>query len=148
MLETEPISILLADDDGDDRYFFRTALEEMGLSSSLSMVKDGLDLMGYLHKADTLPEILFLDLHMPKKSGWECLRDIRSSRKFDTICIAIYSNFGSEDQIEEILNEGANIYFNKPDDMDGIKEMIKHVIRIYRYYPELGADEESFFFST
>lgn len=147
MYESENIGILLADDDGDDRYFFRTALEEMELASSLSTVKDGLDLMGYLHKADNLPDILFLDLHMPHKSGWECLREIRTTRKFDTICIAIYSNFGSEEQIEEILDEGANIYFNKPDGMDGIKEMIKQVIRVYRYYPNLGADEEAFFFS-
>lgn len=145
--ERENISILLADDDGDDRYFFRTALEEMELGSSLGTVKDGLDLMGYLHKADALPDILFLDLHMPRKSGWECLREIRSSRRFDTICIAIYSSFGSEEQIEEILEEGANIYFNKPDGMEGIKEMIKQVIRVYRYYPNLGADEEAFFFS-
>ncbi len=147
MYESANIRILLADDDGDDRYFFRTALEEMNLTSDFSTVKDGLDLMGYLHKADTLPDILFLDLHMPKKSGWECLRDIRSSPKFDTVCIAIYSNLGSDEQIEEILDEGANIYFNKPDGMEGIKEMIRQVIRVYRYYPNLGADEEAFLFS-
>lgn len=147
MHESPDIRILLADDDRDDRYFFRTALGEMDLVSQFSTVKDGLDLMGYLHKADTLPDILFLDLHMPRKSGWECLREIRSCRRFDTVCIAIYSNFGSEDQIEEILDEGANIYFNKPDGMEGIKEMIRQVIRVYRYYPNLGADEEAFFFS-
>ncbi len=148
MHQDDHISILLADDDADDRYFFMTALEEMGITWSFSLVKDGIDLMVYLHKAEKLPDVLFLDLHMPKKSGWECLKEIREVRRFDTICIAIYSNYGSEEQIDEVLNNGANIYFNKPDGMEGIKDMIAQVIRVYRYYPGLGASEEAFFFSV
>ena len=143
-----PISILLADDDNDDRYFFSVALEEMVFNSTLKLIPDGVSLMQELNdESKSVPDILFLDMNMPRKSGMECLKEIRSNRRFDTLCIAIYSTFDTEDQIDKILAAGANIYFNKPHEMEKIKEMIKQVIRIYRYYPDLGASEEAFFLS-
>jgi CheY-like chemotaxis protein len=144
------INILLADDDSDDRFFFRIALEEMVLDSELKLVNDGVELMEFLTNAkddNQLPDIVFLDMNMPRKSGLECLREIRAERRFDTICIVIYSTFGTDQEVDKILAEGANIYFSKPDEMGKIKDMIRQVIRIYRYYPDLGASEEAFFLS-
>ena len=144
------IRMLLADDDADDRFFFSTALSEMSLDNDLILLHDGVVLMDYLNTTDDalLPDIMFLDMNMPRKSGMDCLREIRAKRRFDTVCIVIYSTFDTDDQVDEILAAGANIYFNKPSEMEKIKEMIRQVIRIYRYYPDLGASEEAFFLST
>ena len=143
------IDILLADDDNDDRYFFSVALEEMVFDSKLRLIPDGVALMELLNdESNEVPDILFLDMNMPRKSGMECLKEIRLNRRLDTLCIAIYSTMDSEEQIDKVLSAGANIYFNKPHEMDKIKEMIKQVIRIYRYYPDLGASDEAFFLST
>ena len=142
------VNILLADDDADDRMFFSTALSEMVLDSKLHLVHNGVEMMDYVNSTEVLPDILFLDMNMPRKSGMEALKEIRAERRFDTICIVIYSTFDTDEQVDKILAEGANIYFNKPSDMDKIKDMIRQVIRIYRYYPDLGAKEEAFFYSS
>ena len=143
------INMLLADDDADDRFFFSTALAEMTMDSELKLLHDGVALMDYLRRTEDekLPDIMFLDMNMPRKSGMECLKEIRAERRFDTICIVIYSTFDTDDQVDAILAAGANIYFNKPSEMEKIKVMIRQVIRIYRYYPDLGASEEAFFLS-
>jgi len=147
--DAKGINILMADDDSDDRLFFSTALNEMFIDSNLAMVSDGVELMEYLDKTtDNLPDIMFLDLNMPRKSGMETLKEIRSNRNFDTTCVVIYSTYTSEEQVDELLSQGANIYFKKPSELEKIKDMIRQVIRIYRYYPDLGTNEDALFMSV
>lgn len=141
------IHILLADDDEDDRLFFSTALSEMVFDCKLTFAHNGVELLDILEFAEELPDIIFLDMNMPKKSGLESLREIRSNRRYDTICIVIYSTFDTDEQVDKVLAEGANIYFNKPSDMEKIKDMIRQVMRIYKYYPDLGSQDDSFIIS-
>lgn len=145
--ERAKIHIIMADDDSDDRLFFSTALNEMLIDSHLDMVSDGVELIDHLKAASELPDIVFIDLNMPRKSGKETLAEIRANRDYDTICVVIYSTFSSEDEVDALLAAGANIYFTKPSDLEKIKDMIRQVIRIYRYYPDLGSNEEAFFLS-
>ena len=85
-------NILLADDDIDDCIFFKEALEDLPFSATLFTVSDGVQLMNYLSaKTDILPDALFLDLNMPRKSGYECLSEIRSVDKLKDIPIFIFS---------------------------------------------------------
>ena len=77
------INILLADDDQDDRILFQDALSEIQIPSSLSFATNGEELIKLLKKnASNLPDILFLDLNMPLKTGSECLTDIRNCELF------------------------------------------------------------------
>src|SRR5688500_20391697 len=72
-----PIKVLLADDDIDDRYFFEKVLKSLMVNTELATVEDGERLMIYLaENSEKLPDILFLDLNMPKKNGTECLSEI------------------------------------------------------------------------
>ena len=116
------LQILLADDDDDDRMFFKDAIDELRIKTAIVTVNDGVELMDYLGKDDLIiPNVLFLDLNMPRKSGLQCLREIRSNTVFNDVAIAIYSTSASEEDIEETFVQGANIYIRKPNDFNELK---------------------------
>src|SRR6185503_20760706 len=103
----ESLSILLADDDEDDRLFFKDAIEAVKLRTTLEMVNDGQQLMDRLERTDLqTPHVIFLDLNMPKKSGLECLVEIRGDERLKDIPVAIYSTSSSEKDIQQTLIQG------------------------------------------
>lgn len=134
-MQNEPIHILLADDEENDRLLFADALNELKAKTILHTVNDGIELMEYLaNESNTLPLLLFLDLNMPRKNGLECLKEIRSNHKFNEIGIAIFSTSLAEKDIEETLIRGANVYINKPNSFDALKQALnKVVIAAYIY---------------
>lgn len=134
MLNT-PLKILLADDDEDDRLLFTDALKELKLKTMVHTVNDGIDLMEYLAtNSNNLPQLLFLDLNMPRKNGFECLKEIRSNHNFSEISIAIYSTSLAEKDIEETFFNGANVYINKPNSFEGLKEALSTVVMSANLY--------------
>lgn len=144
----DPIQIFLADDDEDDRNFFSEAITELKMENRVTTFKDGKDLMDYLEKPDSrLPHILFLDLNMPCKTGFDCLKEIRLNSRFKDISIAIYSTSSSEKDIEETFVGGANIYIKKPNDFSKLKKVIKDVVNINWQFHSSGLNKETFFFS-
>lgn len=86
------IHLLLADDDDDDRTLFKETIVEIGVNIELSTVKDGFQLMHALSEAEWLPDVIFLDLNMPYKSGKECLTEIRANDKLKHIPIIPIAN--------------------------------------------------------
>lgn len=144
----DSIHILIADDDEDDRAFFSDAMMELRMNNKLTLFNDGRDLMEYLAQPDIImPHILFLDLNMPYKSGFECLKEIRANIRFKDVSIAIYSTSSSEKDIEETFVEGANIYIKKPNDFTKLKKVIKEVLNINWQFHSSGLNKETFFFS-
>ena len=140
--------IILADDDADDRFLFKAALDEMNVETNLTLLKDGKELMDYLKKPENeLPHILFLDLNMPCRTGNNCLEEIKSDPRLYAITVAIYSTSNSEQDIEETLTGGANIYIHKPNDFEKLKQIIKHVLKINWQYHTSGLNKETFFLS-
>ena len=139
------LHILLADDDDDDRLFFKDAIGEVKVKTVVNMVNDGVELMDYLNNADTrLPNLIFLDLNMPRKDGMECLKEIRSNHKLKDLSIAIYSTSGLEKDIEETFVKGANIYIKKPNDFEELKSILDKVININWQYHTSGFNKENF----
>ena len=127
-LNADQMYIVLADDDEDDRFFFKSAVDEMEFNSKLQMFNGGQELMDNLEKDDVMkPHILFLDLNMPGLSGFDCLKLIRSNPKLKDISVAIYSTSNSENDIEETLSGGANIYIHKPNEFERLKQIVHHV---------------------
>lgn len=144
----DPIQIFLADDDEDDRNFFTEAITELKMEHKVTTFKDGKDLMDYLENPDAkLPHVLFLDLNMPCKTGFDCLKEIRANNRFKDISIAIYSTSSSEKDIEETFVGGANIYIKKPNDFSKLKKVIKDVVNINWQFHSSGLNKETFFFS-
>ncbi|HMG16873.1 MAG TPA: response regulator [Saprospiraceae bacterium] len=142
------LRILLADDDEDDRLFFKDAFEEIKIKTEVTSVNDGEELMEYLLNEDSqLPHILFLDLNMPRKSGMECLVEIRSSKRLKDLSIAIYSTSSSEKDIEDTFVKGANIYIKKPNDFLLLKKLLSEVVTINWQYQTNSLNKENFLLS-
>ncbi|WP_291090310.1 MULTISPECIES: response regulator [unclassified Flavobacterium] len=144
-----PMHIILADDDEDDRNFFNDAIQELKMNNTLTIFKDGAELIDYLEDPDSIkPHIIFLDLNMPCKTGFDCLKEIRENTKFKDISIAIYSTSSSEKDIEETFIGGANVYIKKPNDFTKLKKVIKDVVNMNWQFHTSGLNKETFFFSV
>lgn len=141
-------NVVLTDDDADDRGIFREAFRELNVDNKLTICADGVELMNYLKNATELPELLFIDLNMPKKSGIECLKEIRSNEKFRDVSIAIFSTSNSERDIEATFNNGADVYICKPNDYDQLKRILKLVLRNKWHHLTAGFSKETFLISA
>jgi len=108
------INILLADDDADERYFFDEAVNELPIATNLMMVNDGILLKDYLNgHLECLPDILFLDINMPRKNGRECLIEIKGSLILKHLPVIIYSNAGSIEDTNSYYQCGAIGFLGK-----------------------------------
>ena len=129
--KSEPIHILLAEDDPDDRQFFQEALAEAQISSTLTSVEDGLQLMKYLEEPDgQRPDIIFLDINMPYKDGKECLKEIRRNQKFKDVPVVMFSTSSYKTDIEETFANGANMYVSKPVFFEDVVNILKQIFSL------------------
>lgn len=144
-MEREYTRIILADDDIDDRLFFTDAFAELKINTRVETFNDGVELMNYLlSEGAILPQILFLDLNMPRKNGMDCLREIKENPKFNNMAIAIYSTSSSEQHIEETFILGANIYIKKPNDFSALKKALSEVVTMSWQYDTSGMNKDNF----
>jgi CheY-like chemotaxis protein len=122
-------TILLAEDDSDDRMFFEDVLKEVVMNTNLLVADDGVELMTVLDESvPPPPDIIFLDLNMPKKNGFECLKEIRQTDKLKGIPVIIFSTSDNADAINATYSLGANFYMRKPRSFDMLKKAIVTVL--------------------
>lgn len=144
-MQEDYINIILADDDEDDRLFFTDAFDELKITTKVKTFKDGVYLMDYLNENNSdLPNILFLDLNMPRKSGIECLKEIKQNQRFNNVVIAIYSTSASEEDIENTFIMGANIYIKKPSNFKTLKNVLSEVVTRNWQYQTNGLNKDNF----
>lgn len=125
-----PLHILLADDDRDDRFFFEGALKRLSVPTHLTTVTDGEKLMDYLSEnSGRLPDILFLDLNMPRKKGSECLEKIKSNDKLKHLPVIIYST-SLNDIIADVLYQKGAHYYVKKCDIGELKKILEYVLTL------------------
>jgi CheY-like chemotaxis protein len=137
--ESPPITILLADDDEDDRMLACDALTESRLSNVIYCVTDGEDLMDYLYrrgkyeKPNTAPRpgLILLDLNMPKKDGREALREIKADPKLRQIPIVVLTTSRAEEDILRSYDSGASSFISKPVTFLGLVELMKGLNRYW-----------------
>jgi len=130
--EGEGLTILMADDDPDDRLLARRALEKHGLAGALRTVEDGEELMDYLHRrgpyADPAlsprPALVLLDLNMPRKDGREALAEMKGDPALRQIPVVVLTTSRSEEEIFRSYDLGANSYVTKPVTFDGLVEVM------------------------
>jgi CheY-like chemotaxis protein len=130
-----PLQILLADDDIDDRFFFDKALQEIPIETALVTVYNGEQLMNYLEEnTENLPDLLFLDLSMPRKTGFECLSEIKENIKLKDLPVIMFTTsytrgIDLEDNLKNTLSRmGAMDYIRKPGDFEELKQVIQQAL--------------------
>ena len=117
---------LLADDDSDDRSLFVEALDEIDSSIVCYCVADGKQVLNLLQSKDLeLPQIIFLDINMPKMNGWQCLTELKKMQPLKYIPVIIFSTSAHSREAETALELGAFCFFTKPIDFIEFKEMLK-----------------------
>ena len=125
-MNAEHLNILLADDDTDDCLFFEQALDELKLPMNFITVHDGEQLMQSLkNKTNILPTIVFLDLNMPRKNGFECLLEIKSDGRLQHLPIIVLSTSLEYEVVNNLYNNGAQYFIRKPADFAQFKKIIR-----------------------
>ena len=131
----EPITILVADDDPDDRLMMEEALEDSRLANDLYFVEDGEELMDYLYHRGKYenednsprPKLLLLDLNMPKKDGREALKEIKANPKLRQIPIVVLTTSKAEEDIYRSYDLGVNSFITKPVTFESLVELMKNL---------------------
>ncbi len=130
-MKSKLINILLAEDDLDDCTFFKNALDSLPQETELKTVNDGEQLMQYLlDNSENLPEVLFLDINMPRKNGLECLAEIKKNILFKDLPVVVFSTLKSVDKINLVFKLGSHVYITKPNDIGQLKQVILNSLPI------------------
>ena|SRR5436190_21619909 len=123
--------ILIADDDDDDRVLASTAFREIDITLIVDFARDGQELMdklcGDLKRKLRLPDLLLLDLNMPKKDGRTALKEIKSRADLRDLNVIIFSTSTSEEDKTFTLGLGARDYIVKPSDYNKLMEVFRHI---------------------
>ena len=128
-MELKQLNVLLADDDIDDCNFFKKALKELPLPTDLVTVHDGEALMTLLNKeVHSLPHVIFLDINMPRKNGFECLAELKQSDRLKDVPVIMFSTSNSRDAMTSLFKTGADVYIRKPGNFEQLKELIHHAL--------------------
>ena len=127
--QNQPKKIFLAEDDADDRMFFEDVLKEVSVDTNLVMADDGVELMNVLGETvPPPPDMIFLDLNMPRKNGFECLKEIRETAKLREIPVIIFSTSDNAQAIDKTYSLGANFYMQKPRSFALLKKAIETIL--------------------
>jgi len=123
-------NIYLADDDRDDVEFFTLALEKICSKCSLDVSGNGEELLHKLQAAATLPDIIFIDVNMPRVDGLSALEVIRKMPALDSVPVIVCSTSSNRISISRAHESGANYYFIKPVSFDSLKGHIKQLLEM------------------
>ncbi|PQJ09073.1 response regulator [Flavipsychrobacter stenotrophus] len=121
-------SILLADDDDDDRYIFESALNEINNRCSVAYVDDGEKLINFINNSNSVPDIIVLDINMPKINGLDCLKYIKNNKEYSFSRILMLSTSTNEHDVREAYNNGASLYIRKPQSYTELKNILAYCI--------------------
>lgn len=145
---TKPITILVADDDPDDRQLTREAFEENHLANDLRFVEDGEELLDYLYQrgkygaegAAPPPGLILLDLNMPRKDGREALQEIKADPRLRTIRVVVMTTSKAEEDVLRSYNLSAASYITKPVTFERLVEVVRTLGKYWLEIVELPPD--------
>ena len=132
-ISVQPITILMADDDEDDRMIAQDALDEARVANQLHCVEDGEELLAYLQRRgkyaalsqEPLPGLILLDLNMPKKDGREALKEIKADPTLRRIPIVIMTTSKAEEDIYRTYDLGVSSFIVKPVAFETLVEIMQ-----------------------
>jgi two-component system response regulator len=143
-----PVTILMADDDPDDRQMTKEAFEEARLANELRFVEDGIELLDYLNRrgkyadpaSSPAPSLILLDLNMPRKDGREALEEIKADPRFRAIRVVILTTSKAEADIVRSYNLSAASYITKPVTFEALVDVIRTLGKYWLEIVELPSN--------
>jgi CheY-like chemotaxis protein len=124
--ETEPITVLLVEDDPGDVVLIQEAFEHNKVRNSLHVVGDGVEAMQFL-RAGNRPDLILLDLNLPRKDGREVLAEVKGDSALRTIPIVVLTTSKAEEDILRSYDLHANAYVTKPVDFNRFIEVVRQI---------------------
>jgi two-component system, chemotaxis family, response regulator Rcp1 len=127
----EPLNILLIEDSPSDVRLIREALKENSMSVEMTVAQDGVEAMNHLAKAErgaiSVPDLVLLDLNLPRKNGREVLAEIKNSPALRRIPVVVLTSSRSEDDIQQAYDLNANCYITKPSDLADYMNVVRAI---------------------
>jgi len=146
MKHGQPMTIVLADDDPDDRALVREALDETGLTVDLRTVGDGPELLQYLRREGRYikedapkPDLILLDLNMPRMSGHEVLEELRADQRLRAIPVVVLTTSNRDDDVVRTYELGGNSFITKPSSFPGLVDVMRALDKYWFKISELPA---------
>ena len=124
-MDQKPLRILLVEDNTADVLLTRMSVEESGTTHDLLAIADGEAALAYLRVANPIPDLILLDLRLPKRDGFAVLEQLRELPKFGKVPVAILSCSQAQEDRDRALRLGANAYFEKPNSLAGYKKLAR-----------------------
>lgn len=121
-------SIFYIDDDQDDLDFFSDAVSALGTNVQLFLFPD--DMFKILRNPPPKPSLIFLDLNMPLKTGFEIIQEIKQSDQLKKLPLIVYSTASSADIVKRCWNSGASLFITKPTSLEALKNAIDYALQI------------------
>jgi CheY-like chemotaxis protein len=127
-----PVTVLMADDDEDDRLLARDAFLECGIDAELRFVEDGEELLDYLNKrgiyamqAAPTPAFILLDLNMPRKDGREALAAIKEHPLLRRIPVVVLTTSRAEEDVKRSYDLGVSSFISKPSSFESLVDLVR-----------------------
>jgi two-component system, chemotaxis family, response regulator Rcp1 len=131
------LQILLVDDDPTDRELFVDAINLSGKKYSVAEAANGEEAISFLNNAESLPQLIILDLNMPVKDGRETLKEIKQHHLFKSLPVCIMSTSSAHFDVENAYQNGAALFLVKPFDFKELIEMLTSLLTLFNKYVTL-----------
>lgn len=130
--ESKPIEILLVEDNSGDARLAREALRDAKVRNNLTWISDGAEALAFLRRqgkysAAPRPDLILLDLNLPRKDGREVLTEIKADDKFKRIPVVVLTTSQAEEDVLRAYHLNANCYITKPVDLDQFMKVVKTI---------------------
>src|SRR6186713_1317914 len=125
--DSQPISVLLVEDDPGDVVLIEEAFEHNKVRNSLQVVGDGVEAMEYLRSAAARPDLVLLDLNLPRKDGREVLAEIKADPELKRIPVVVLTTSKADEDILRSYDLHANCYITKPVDLEQFIEVVRSI---------------------
>jgi len=150
---TRPYQILVVEDNPADMRLIREAFRETRAPKALHMVEDGVDAMAFLrrepgYEQSPRPDLVLLDLNLPRKNGVEVLAEMRLLDRLSMIPVIVFSTSSSQDDIQAAYRSRANCFVSKPSDLDDYFETIHSIDKFWLQTVRLPELDEDFSINT
>jgi CheY-like chemotaxis protein len=143
---SRPVDILLVEDSAGDAELMVEALGESDLAPRVTVVEDGEEAVQYLrrqgaHRTASRPDLILLDLHLPRKNGHEVLADIKKDESLRLIPVVLLTAFDTDDAIREAYDKHVNCCVRKPSDLDEFTQAVRKIESFWLHHARLPREQ-------